>query len=198
MTARVSSTDLIVKNDLTSVAKVFLYISTISTLNWYFLLFRGLSETKKCRIPTRREIFRFEKMVSENASMALDDYIAKSKIGKGGRGNNRGGRGTFWVIFGVFSILVNFLVFAVCWLFSCNVTLDGGGRGGGNRDRGGDRGRVQKRRNDHDDRGYSRRVRKKSRFGFFIFACRDEIWMMLGSMICIRSMFDLSWFCFWV
>ena len=62
---------------------------------------------KKCRIPTRREIFRFEKMVSENASMALDDYIAKSKIGKGGRGNNRGGRGTFygfspvWCFYGV-------------------------------------------------------------------------------------------------
>ena len=32
-----------------------------------------------------------EKMVSDNAAMALDDYIAKSKIGKGGRGGNRGG-----------------------------------------------------------------------------------------------------------
>ena len=30
-------------------------------------------------------------MVSDNAAMALDDYIAKSKIGKGGRGGNRGG-----------------------------------------------------------------------------------------------------------
>lgn len=72
-------------------------------------------------------------MVSENASMALDDYIAKSKIGKGGRGGN-GGRGR----------------------------SRGGGRGGGgggNRDRGGDRGRIQKRRNDHDDRGFQRRGR---------------------------------------
>ena len=32
-------------------------------------------------------------MVSENASMALDDYIAKSKIGKGGRGGGGGGGG---------------------------------------------------------------------------------------------------------
>merc|ERR1712226_331944 len=61
-----------------------------------------------------------EKMVSDNAAMALDDYIAKSKIGKGGRGGNRGG---------------------------------GRSRDGGrpHRDRGGDRGRVNKRR-DFDDR----------------------------------------------
>jgi len=65
-----------------------------------------------------------EKMVSDNAAMALDDYIAKSKIGKGGRGGNRGG----------------------------GRSRDGGrpnrDRGG---DRGGDRGRVNKRR-DYDDR----------------------------------------------
>lgn len=62
--------------------------------------------------------------------MALDDYIAKSKIGKGGRGGG-GGRGK---------------------------SRDGGNRG--NRDRGGDRGRIQKRRNDsHDDRGGFRRGR---------------------------------------
>merc|ERR1711970_160651 len=65
-----------------------------------------------------------EKMVSDNAAMALDDYIAKSKIGKGGRGGNRGG----------------------------GRQRDGGrpnrDRGG---DRGGDRGRVNKRR-DFDDR----------------------------------------------
>merc|ERR1711953_1383245 len=58
------------------------------------------------------------------AAMALDDYIAKSKIGKGGRGGNRGG----------------------------GRSRDGGrpnrDRGG---DRGGDRGRVNKRR-DFDDR----------------------------------------------
>jgi len=63
-------------------------------------------------------------MVSDNAAMALDDYIAKSKIGKGGRGGNRGG----------------------------GRSRDGGrpnrDRGG---DRGGDRGRVNKRR-DFDDR----------------------------------------------
>merc|ERR1712156_260363 len=65
-----------------------------------------------------------EKMVSDNAAMALDDYIAKSKIGKGGRGGNRGG----------------------------GRPRDGGrpnrDRGG---DRGGDRGRINKRR-DFDDR----------------------------------------------
>ena len=44
--------------------------------------------------------------------MALDDYIAKSKIGKGGRGNNRGGRGTFygfspvWCFYGVFFVFL--------------------------------------------------------------------------------------------
>ena len=49
-----------------------------------------------------------EIMVSENASMALDDYIAKSKIGKGGRGGNGGrgrSRGRFLIIFFVGEIL---------------------------------------------------------------------------------------------
>jgi len=74
-------------------------------------------------------------MVSENASMALDDYIAKSKIGKGGRGGGGGGGGR-------------------------GRSRDGGGRGGGNRgnrERDGDRGRIQKRQprgGDHDDRGF--------------------------------------------
>jgi len=62
-----------------------------------------------------------EIMVSENASMSLDDYISKTKIGKGGRGrgNREGSRGN-----------------------------RNGSRGN---DRGGDRGRVFKRR-DFDDR----------------------------------------------
>merc|ERR1711937_683861 len=65
-----------------------------------------------------------EKMVSDNAAMALDDYIAKSKIGKGGRGGNRGGG-----------------------------RPRDGGRPNRDRfgDRGGDRGRVNKRR-DFEDR----------------------------------------------
>lgn len=66
--------------------------------------------------------------------MALDDYIAKSKIGKGGRGGGGGGGG--------------------------RGRSRGGGRGGGNRgnrERDGDRGRIQKRQprgGDHDDRGF--------------------------------------------
>ena len=88
-------------------------------------------------------------MVSENADMALDDYISKTKIGKGGRGSNRGGRGKKYFLQ---KNIADFREKISEKLF----LSDGGRNRGGRNDRfggGGDRGgRVNKRRDFEEPR----------------------------------------------